>query len=291
MRKYPNLAGKTILITGSTDGIGRETARMFAHSGANLVLHGRNPQKMSDLYAELRLIDPLSKIDTYLADFASFTAVHQMAEKILAEQTHLDVMINNAGFYPFKRELTEDNFEKTLQVNYLAHFLLTELLRPLLLKSAPMRVINMSSIGHRFVWDNIHDPKGAFFWRWVNYCRSKLLIIPWTAELAEQLAPHGITVNSLHPGIIRTKVIRVLPITWGSSIRSGASTVFNLAVNADLQGVTGKYFERYKVADPAPAAKSHRLQKNLWQKSLVWTGLQPSTNERSRHRTFIQSGL
>ncbi len=108
-----------------------------------------------------------------------------MAAQILAQVPKVDVLVNNAGLYPSARIITEDGFEECNQVNYLSPFLLTNLLRPLLINSAPMRIINLSSIGHRFVWSNVYaSAKHPFYWRWVAYCRSKLDIIPWTRELA-----------------------------------------------------------------------------------------------------------
>ena len=159
-------------------------------------------------------------------------------------------------------------------MNYLSPFLLTNHLRPLLINSAPMRIVNLSSIGHRFVWSNANpSTKNLFYWRWVAYCRSKLDIIPWTRELAEQLKPYGITDNCVHPGIIRTKVIRVLPISWGSSVHSGAATVYRLVADSELEGVTGKYFERYRISTPSPMAQSRRYQAALWRHTLRRLGL------------------
>ena len=286
MGQNKDLQGKTIIITGATDGIGRELAHMTWQAGANLVLHGRNPHKLETLLEGLGEGLPGQTASTVKADFSKLQEVSEMAAQILQDVGKIDVLVNNAGLYPSARVITEDGFEECNQVNYLSPFLLTNLLRPLLIKSAPMRIINLSSIGHRFVWSNVYaSARHPFYWRWVAYCRSKLDIIPWTRELAEQLEEYGITVNSVHPGIIRTKVIRFLPVSWGASVRAGAATVFRLIADPDLSNVTGEYFERYKTTKPSLVAQSKRYQAALWRHSLRKLGLKQaedgSITERS----------
>ena len=286
MGQNKDLQGKTIIITGATDGIGRELAHMTWQAGANLVLHGRNPHKLETLLEGLGEGLPGQTASTVKADFSKLQEVSEMAAQILQDVGKIDVLVNNAGLYPSARVITEDGFEECNQVNYLSPFLLTNLLRPLLIKSAPMRIINLSSIGHRFVWSNVYaSARHPFYWRWVAYCRSKLDIIPWTRELAEQLEDYGITVNSVHPGIIRTKVIRFLPVSWGASVRAGAATVFRLIADPDLAGVSGEYFERYKTTKPSLVAQSKRYQAALWRHSLRKLGLKQaedgSITERS----------
>ena len=265
---------KTVLITGATDGIGKETALMFAKVGATVLIHGRNPAKIAATMDALHQANPKGRFYSYQADFSSLDDVRAMASKILAEHETIDILINNAGLYPDERVITKDGFEQTLQVNYLSAFLLTKSLLPRLEASNQARIINMSSIGHKFVWNNIQNPKSSpFFWRWVSYCRSKLLVLAWTIELARHLEEKNITVNCIHPGIIRTKVIRILPLSYGSSVPSGAKTVFDLATNPKHNETTGQYFERYKIATPAPMALNKSLQKNLWRASHRWAGL------------------
>lgn len=265
---------KTVLITGATDGMGKETALMFAKVGATVLIHGRNPKKLADTLAALREANPKGQYYSYQADYASLADVRAMAETIKKEHQQIDILINNAGLYPDKRVITEDGFELTLQVNYLSSFLLTHALMPLLEASPEARIVNVSSIGHKLVWNSIKNPKfSPFFWRWVSYCRSKLLVVAWTIELARHLESKKITVNSVHPGVIRTKVIRILPVSWGSSVPSGAKTIFNLATNPAYAMTTGQYFERYKLAKAAPMALNKRLQKNLWRASHDWAGL------------------
>ncbi len=273
MEKYPNLAGKNILITGATDGIGKELGKMFAHSGAKLLLHGRNPKRLAAAMDEIYADSGNKDLTPVLADFSSLSQVRAMAAEVAKITDRLHLLINNAGVYPSNKVITEDGFEQTLQVNYLSPFLLTVSLIPILVGKDQSRIVTLSSIGHRYVWDNIRDPQMRFFWRWVAYCRSKLLIIPMTRELGQQLSDTNITVNCIHPGVIRTKLIRFLPLSWGSSVHSGAKTVYNLATNPEFNQVTGKYIEKYKIAQPSPIARSQRLQESLWRVSLRWAGL------------------
>jgi NAD(P)-dependent dehydrogenase (short-subunit alcohol dehydrogenase family) len=274
MGKDRELLGKTIIITGATDGIGKELARMTWQAGANLVLHGRNPQKLAALLHSFSEGLPGQQAMTVKADFSRLQDVREMAAQIQEMVHRIDVLVNNAGFYPDCRVITEDGFEECNQVNYLSPFLLTNLMRAQLIESAPMRIINLSSIGHRFVWSNVNaSSTHPFYWRWVAYCRTKLDIIPFTRELAEQLNEYGITVNCIHPGIIRTKVIRFLPVSWGSSVHSGAATVYRLIADPALATVTGEYFERYKITRPTLVAQSKRYQAALWRLSLRRVGL------------------
>ncbi len=272
MEKYPDLSGKKVLVTGATDGIGKELSRMFAHTGASLVLHGRNPERLAKTLEDIKAESGNVKIQTVMADFSSLSQVKVMAEEIKQRVGHLDILVNNAGLYPKERVVTEDGFEQTLQVNYISSFLLTISLVPLLGGETPSRIVNLTSIGHRYVWTNIRDPRSRFFWGWVAYCRSKLLMIPFTRELANRLGEDNITVNCVHPGIIRTKLIRVLPVSWGVSVHHGAMTVFNLATNPKFDDITGKYIEEFKIANPSPVARSQKLQESLWRISLRWAG-------------------
>ncbi len=290
MDQDSELKGKTIIITGATDGIGRALAHMTWKAGANLVLHGRNPQKLEALLKSLGEGLPGQHALTVKADFSRLQEVREMAAEIQAKVPRIDILVNNAGFYPDGRVITEDGFEECNQVNFLSPFLLTNLLQTLLIKSAPMRVINLSSIDHRFVWSNANaSSKHPFYWRWVAYCRSKLDIIPFTRELAEQLKEYGITVNCIHPGIIRTKVIRFLPVSWGASVRSGAATVYRLIVDPDLADVSGEYFERYRISKPSLVAQSKRYQAALWRLSLPKLGLKQTEDGSIIQRSTTQN--
>ena len=270
-----NNNSRIVLITGATNGIGKEVAFELLAKGHHVILHGRSPKKVEKVVSEALDRVPDAKIDTILADFSSLDAIRGMAEELKARFTRLDVLINNAGVYCNKRCYSADGFELAFAVNYLASFALTFQLIPLLANSPSARIINMSSVGHRYVWINPLDIQSQhFFWGWVNYCRSKLLLIPFTYRLAEFLEGSNITVNALHPGVIvGTEVTNTAFIKWGLPLGIGAGTVINLVTNPDLEGMNGMYIERYKISTPSLMANDKRLKSKLWYRSFKWAGL------------------
>jgi len=163
MNNYPELSGRKILITGATDGIGKELSLMFAHTGVGLILHGRNPERLATTLKEITEETGNPDIQTVIADFTSLTQVKAMAEEIKQEVAHIDILVNNAGLYPKCKVITEDGFEQTLQVNYISPVTLTLALLPILGGKKPSRIVNLTSIGHRFVWSNIRDSQARFF--------------------------------------------------------------------------------------------------------------------------------
>lgn len=275
MTATKNLENSNILITGASDGLGKETARMLAARGAHLILHGRNAEKTLQVMQTLQAETGNARIEIILADFSSLAQVRRMAAEIQSRYSRLDVLVNNAGLYCPKRLLTEDGFEMTFAVNYLAPFLLTNLLTPLLISSAPARIVNLSSLAHRLVWLNKNDLQGTkFFWDWVAYSQSKLLLILFSNYLAKQIEQSQVTTNALHPGIIPgTNVLRNGWIKCFSTREMGARTIVNLATNPELEGITGAYFSKFKQVKPNPIAENIELQEKLWQQSLAWTGL------------------
>ncbi len=264
-----------ILITGATDGIGKETALEMAGMGYTVILHGRNPSKLADTKAGILGSYPSASLETIIADFSSLQQINNMAAEMNERFPGLDVLVNNAGVYMRKRVTSQDGFELTFAVNYLATFSLTMQLLPLLAKSPSAKIINMGSVGHRYVWVNPLDIESKhFFWSWVNYCRSKLLIIPFTFKLAEELKNKHITINALHPGVIRgTQITSTAFIPSGLPLSYGVKTLVNLITNPELEGLSGHYIERFKISRPSPIAMNMRLRGSLWQKSFRWAGL------------------
>lgn len=282
---------KIILITGATNGIGKEAAFELLAQGHHVIIHGRNPKKMDQVVSEALARTPDAKIDTILADFSSLQAVKQMAQELNQRFSHLDVLINNAGIYSNKRLFSAEGFELTFAVNYLATFTLTLQLIPLLAKSPSARIINMSSVAHRYVWINPLDIESQhFFWGWVNYCRSKLLLVPFTFRLAEYLEGTNISVNALHPGVIvGTEVANSAFIKWGLPLEKGAGAVLNLALNPNLERMNGKYITRFKMTSPSPMALDKGLKSRLWIRSFKWAGFNQSECEKEL-LTLSQSG-
>ncbi len=189
-----------------------------------------------------------------------------MADNVLKRYKKLDVLVNNAGVYMRHRELTEDGFETTFQVNHLAHFLLTHLLLDLLKRSAPSRIINVSSMAHsnsKPDFDNLQAEKK--FSAYGAYSLSKLANILFTYELANRLQGTGVTVNCLHPGVIATKLLRAgFGSFGGSSVQNGAQTIVYLARSPEGGKVTGKYFVWSKAVESSPVTHDRKLQKELW---------------------------
>ena len=245
---------QTIFITGSTDGIGKLTALQLAKQNAHVVIHGRNKEKLDSVINELKTKSGNDQIEGVTADFSALKEVRQMAEEILDQYPSLDVLINNAGVGMADPRNSQDGYELRFAVNYLAPFLLTQLLVPALKKAAPSRIVNVSSAGQQVInFEDIMLEKNFDSTR--AYCQSKLALIMFTFDLAEQLKDEKITVNSLHPGTyLDTNMVRNSGIKpWGEP-ESGADAEMYLAVSPSLDGVTGKYFNVKAEAKAEPQA-------------------------------------
>jgi len=255
----------TILVTGSTDGLGRRVAQEFAAEGAIVLLHGRSPERLEATREELR-----SQMGTkmanysYLADLSSLSAVRDLAQRILSEHERLDVLVNNAGIISRERKESEDGYELTFIVNYLSHFLLTRLLLPLLKHSAPARIVNVASAGQSPVdFSNLMLEEGYDAMK--AYSQSKLAQVMFTFELAEHLKDTGVSVNALHPAsLMNTKMVHS---TFGytmSTVEEGTEAVVRLAVWQEVEGVTGRYFDGKREARANRQAYDPRVRKRLW---------------------------
>ncbi|MGE5680191.1 MAG: SDR family oxidoreductase [Bacillota bacterium] len=268
------MAIKTILITGATDGIGKQTALELAGKGAEVLIHGRSPEKAQK--AAIEIIDKTGndKVKVYVADFSSLEDVRRMSEEIRRDHNYLDVLINNAGVYSNKRIITDDGFELTFQVNYLSHFLLTNLILDILKKSAPSRIINVSSVTHQSADFDIDNLQGEVNYSGYNaYSISKLCNLLFTFELAERLRNTGVTVNALHPGVIGTKLLFAGFSTAGADVKEGAETPVFLAAAKEVEDKTGKYFVRKRETRASSIAYNEKERKDLWDLSCRLTGL------------------
>lgn len=258
---------KIILITGATDGIGKATATELAKHGAHVVLHGRNLEKLKKTQDEIHRLVPNANLDFVAADLSSLTQVRALARELSNRFSRLDVLLHNAGVFMKQRELTEDGFEKTLAVNHLAPFMLTLDLLPLL-RSSRARVVTVSSVAHnrgRIDFNNLNAE--THFDGYTAYAQSKLANILFANELAEQ--ENGkLTSNSLHPGVITTKLLKTGFNSTGASVEEGAATSIYLAISPDVEGVTGKYFSDSRQIQAAPHALDKTTQRQFWAKSL-----------------------
>lgn len=268
------MKGKTVLVTGATDGIGKATALALGTLGAHVILHGRSAQRLSLAAGEIHAATG-SSADTLQADFSSLAAVRMCAEQILREFPRLDALVHNAGIFARHREVTPDGYESTLAINHLAPFLLTHLLEGFLRQSSPARIVVVSSITHvqsTLDFENLQGEK-RYDGR-EAYSLSKLANAMFTVELAERLRGSGVTVNCFHPGVIATKLLRSgYGNMAAASPDRGAEQAVYLVASPDVEGVTGKYFVNGREARPSPLVHDASLRARLWRVSEQLCGI------------------
>lgn len=265
--------GKTALITGSTDGVGRVVAKQLGAAGARVLIHGRDQARGQGVVAEIRAAGGTAEF--LAADFASLAEVRRLAEAVLRSEHRLDILINNAGIGTAgaSRQTSADGHELRFAVNYLAGFLLTRLLLPLITQSAPARIVNVSSAGQQALdFDNVMLTHGFSGRR--AYCQSKLAQIMFTIDLARELDGSGVTVNALHPATyMNTAMVRRAGVTPMSSVEEGAQAILNLAVSPDVAGHSGRYFNGLRESRADAQAYNDEARRRLKAISLELTGL------------------
>ncbi|MDP2274591.1 MAG: SDR family oxidoreductase [Archangium sp.] len=271
---------KTILVTGATSGIGLEASVTLAREGHKVVLVGRDEAKTRRTVDEVKQRSGSSNVESMLCDFSSQASIRAFAEGYRAKYDRLDVLVNNAGTVNEHRTLTKDGIESTFAVNHLGYFLLTNLLLDLIVKSAPARIVVVSSAGHyrgTMDLDDLGFEKGGYGIM-KAYTRSKLANVMMTRSLAKRLEGKGVTVNALHPGGVATSIWDGAP-KWSQPILSvvkklvlitpeqGGKTLTYLATSPEVEGTTGKYFEKNKQKGCAPLARDEALAEKVWVKS------------------------
>jgi NAD(P)-dependent dehydrogenase (short-subunit alcohol dehydrogenase family) len=269
------LTGKTCLITGANAGIGKVTALKLAQQGATVVMLCRNKEKGEAALNEIKQQSGNQNVDLLLADLSSQAEIRRVADEFKARHTRLDVLLNNAGVYLLNRTLTVDGVETTFAVNHLAYFLLTNLLLDILKQSAPSRIVSVSSEAHKFGKVEFDNLQGERQYKGIPaYGNSKLENILFTRELARRLAGTGVTANCLHPGAVATSIFRNTPRPIERLIKlltmspeKGAETSVYLASSPEVEGVTGKYFEKKKENPPSLTAQDDNLALKLWEVS------------------------
>lgn len=265
------MTGKVVLITGATDGIGREAARQLAGRGARVVIIGRNPAKIQETMAELG-----PQAEAIQADLSAQAEVRRAAKEFRAQFKRLDVLINNAGNGFALRRLSADGIEMTWALNHMAYFILTLELLDLLKTSAPARVVVTSSSAHyrgQIHWPDVELKRSYSMLK--AYNQSKLANVMFAFALARRLVGTGVTVNALHPGFVKTnigasqngrlgRVIQRLVFRRGISLAEGTRATIQLAADPALAGVTGRFFTRFGERPALPAATDEDAQDRLW---------------------------
>jgi NAD(P)-dependent dehydrogenase (short-subunit alcohol dehydrogenase family) len=263
---------RVVLVTGSTDGIGRQVARELAAKGLRVIIHGRSKPKVEAALAKLREELPGGDVDGVAFDLGSLAAVRKGAEAILALAPQLHVLVNNAGIFATERTTTTDGLELTFAVNHLGPFLLTELLMPRLIESAtevPSRVLDVSSVAHTRgrISDDLQLKTG---WTgYTAYAQSKLCNVMHALSLAGRHDPKQLVAYSLHPGVIGTKLLRQgFGPVQGASVDHGAKTIVRLAGEEAVTTPSGAYFSEGVETPPSPGARDARAREALWQSSV-----------------------
>jgi len=262
--------GKTVLVTGSTDGVGRWVAERLGAEGAGVLVHGRDRARGE------RVVETIARSGgtaTFLqADLASLAEVRKLADAVRRETGELDVMVNNAGIGSAekRREVSRDGFELRFAVNYLAGFLLTRLLLPLIERRAPARIVNVASLGQRAIdFADVMLTRGYSGGR--AYSQSKLAQILFTIDLAEELRDRGVTVNALHPATyMDTTMVRLAGAKPMSTVEQGGEAILELIASTALANTTGRFFNGKREGradaqayDPAARKRLRRLSFEL----------------------------
>jgi NAD(P)-dependent dehydrogenase (short-subunit alcohol dehydrogenase family) len=274
---------RTIVITGATDGLGKGLANELARSGARLIVHGRNEEKGQALLEELRQHQTgragarpsiNGKLEWRRADLSSLDEVRDLADSLLDED-RIDVLVNNAGIgRAGGREESADGYELTFAVNYLAPFLLTRRLLPLIERSAPSRIVNVTSAGQAPI--DFDDVMLERSYSGVQaYCQSKLALVMLTFDLAEELEGSGVTANCLHPGTyLPTNMVHAAGIEPVTPLEDGVAATIRLISSPEVDGVNGHYFDGTSESAPLPQAEDPEARRRLRELSADLTGIQ-----------------
>jgi NAD(P)-dependent dehydrogenase (short-subunit alcohol dehydrogenase family) len=284
-----DLAGKTIVVTGASGGLGFETARVLAGAGAEIIMAARNPAKNAEAAARIRTLHPEAGLRLVALNLADPGSVRRAAAEILGDHPKIHALINNAGIMGGPLILTPEGLELHFATNHIGPFRFTGLLAPALKAAAPSRIVNLSSAGHRlpgFDLDDLNFARREYLYH-LAYCQSKRANVLHAVGLTRRLAASGVTANAVHPGAIRTEVFRDLPadsadmaIGWsaqsGSPEKSpsqGAATEIWAAVSPEAEGLSGLYFEDCRIAVNIPSDNFDAV-------GVVPEALDPETAER-----------
>jgi NAD(P)-dependent dehydrogenase (short-subunit alcohol dehydrogenase family) len=278
------MTGKVCLVTGATSGIGRAAANALAQQGATVVLVSRNAAKCAQVTEEIQGATGNQSIAYIAADLSSLAAVRAAATEFRQKYARLDVLLNNAGVSPSRRE-SVDGYEYTLALNHLGHFLLTHLLLDLLIASAPSRIVSTSSSIYKQAKLDFEDLQlRRRFSAMEAYANSKLAGLLFTFELARRVADKDVTVNAMAPGLVKTNIgqeegwfyafsKRMADFFGGKTPEQGADTLVWLATAPEVAGVTGQYFEKRRAVPLSRDAADLELAVRMWRVSQELCGL------------------
>jgi NAD(P)-dependent dehydrogenase (short-subunit alcohol dehydrogenase family) len=278
------MQGKTVVITGATSGIGEVAAIELAKMGARVVFTARSAAKGAETLARLKAVSRGAEPTLVLGDLSTIAGMKAVGAALAAQAPSIDVLLNNAGAFFEKREVTSDGLEKTFAVNHMAYFVVTEMLRPTFTPTA--RVVSTASVAHQFGkvdFDDLQSTKGYRRAGMEAYGTSKLMNILWTRELARRLAGTGATANCVHPGGVNTGFGDNNPGVLGALFKlgkrfmltpeQGADTLNYLASSPDVAGQTGGYWTKRKRIEPSVAARDDAAGRRLWAESARIAGL------------------
>ena len=259
------MAKLTILVTGSTDGIGRQTALDCARLGLRVLVHARSPERGRPVLEDLARASGSRDLELVVGDLASLAGVRSLAREVAERVDRLDVLVNNAAVFMKERVLTVDGFETTFAVNHLAPFLLTGLLTPLLEAAPAARVVNVASLAHEGAPLDFDNLQGERRYDGCSaYALSKLANVLFTLELAERFRSAGITANCLHPGVVTTKLLTQGFGFTGIPVERGSRTVTHLALSEAMRGRTGGYYVDCRLAAGAAIARQCGVRGRFW---------------------------
>lgn len=278
-----DMSGKTVVITGATSGLGKESALRIAQMGATVALVGRSQNKLEKTVDEIRTVYPDAKLETFQCDLSLLSQTRTLAAQLLAKLPKIDVLMNNAGISTQIMEMTSEGFEHVFSTNHLSGFLLTNLLLERLVQSKT-RIVNVSSFMHKHVdidFDNLQTIKG-FNWDRA-YSRTKLYNLMFTYELARKLEGTGATVNAINPGMVKTGIGAdgTKLLSFGKffydlasySVEKGAATQIFVATSPSLTGVSGQYFSKCRLDKSTRISRNQDHMARLWAESARMCGL------------------
>ena len=276
MRAAPHKTDAVVLVTGSTDGIGKETALELARLGARVIVHGRNEARVAQAYEEVRNASDSTPPQPVVADLSSLSQVRSLASELETRGVGIDVLVNNAGVYMKRRELSVDGIELTLAVNHFAHVLLSHLLLAGEVGKSLGRIVNLSSIAHTRATVDLNDIENTRtpFDDYQAYATSKFANVLFTVELAQRLQKRGVLVNAVHPGVVSTKLLSTgFDMRGPDSLGKGARTSVLLAISPEYGHVSGSYFVEGREGRMNRGAADRELLRTYYELSTARVGV------------------